>query len=223
MDSAEMYKQAYRAHYYEKNLNCALLGYLKTLASFPDSDEATYSKQQILNIKNIIPESDIALDDELMSLYKNICFEQYAKIQKEQEILEENIKVEEIKRQKLKEFETALANLLLTTGNNFDGFTVQKYIDIICEEVIFKNSYWERLDAGLEDLVLNAFTFKETEFSGANKLISNAREFVLGKFKRKAVQLGANAILGVKFESSFDVDIVRVAVSGTAVIIEKVI
>lgn len=221
MDSKEMYNQAYRAHYYGKNLNYALNGYLKVIACFPDSDEARYSKQQILNIKKVIPENDIDLDDELKRIYNNICFEQSAKVQKEREILEENIKAQEIKSQKLKEFETNFSNLLLTTSNNFDGYIVKDYIDILCEEVVFKNSFWKRLDATFEDLG-NAFTFKDTELSGANKLISNAREYVVEKFKRKAVQLGANAVLGVEFESSFGSDIVRVSVSGTAVRIEKI-
>ena len=35
--------------------------------------------------------------------------------------------------------------------------------------------------------------------------------------------LGANAVLGVEFESSIGSDIVRIAIFGTAVIVEKLI
>lgn len=129
-------------------------------------------------------------------------------------------KIETQKREK-EEISKNYANLMLTTGTNFDGYIVKDYIDILCEEVVFKNSFWKRLDATFEDLG-NAFTFKDTELSGANKLISNAREYVVEKFKQKAAQLGANAVLGVEFESSFGSDIVRVSVSGTAVRIEKI-
>lgn len=129
-------------------------------------------------------------------------------------------KIETQKREK-EEISKNYANLMLTTGTNFDGYIVKNYIDILCEEVVFKNSFWKRLDATFEDLG-NAFTFKDTELSGANKLISNAREYVVEKFKHKAAQLGANAVLGVEFESSFGSDIVRVSVSGTAVRIEKI-
>lgn len=129
-------------------------------------------------------------------------------------------KIETQKREK-EEISKNYANLMLTTGTNFDGYMVKDYIDILCEEVVFKNSFWKRLDATFEDLG-NAFTFKDTELSGANKLISNAREYVVEKFKQKAAQLGANAVLGVEFESSFGSDIVRVSVSGTAVRIEKI-
>ncbi len=125
------------------------------------------------------------------------------------------------RKKKNEEIEKNYANLMLTTGTNFDGYIVKNYIDILCEEVVFKNSFWKRLDATFEDLG-NVFTFKDTELSGANKLISNAREYVVEKFKQKAAQIGANAVLGVEFESSFGSDIVRVSVSGTAVKVEKI-
>ena len=41
-------------------------------------------------------------------------------------------------------------------------------------------------------------------------------------FEKKAAQIGANAVLGVEFESSIGSDIVRVAIFGAAVIIEKI-
>ena len=126
---------------------------------------------------------------------------------------------EERNRQKL-EHEEKVINLPMTTTNNFEGCKIVKYIKVISEEIIFKNSVWKRLDAGLEDLG-NAFSFKQTEMSGASELIANAREYALEKFKRKAVNVGANAVVGVEFESSFGSDVVRVAIFGTAVIISE--
>ena len=72
----------------------------------------------------------------------------------------------------------------------------------------------------MED-VGNMLSFKETEMTGANELISSARKYVLDKFKMKAAKMGANAVLGVEFESSFGSDVVRVAIFGTAVTITK--
>jgi len=126
---------------------------------------------------------------------------------------------EEKSRQEL-EFEEKVINLPMTTTPNFEGYKIKKYIKVVSEEIIFKNSFWKRLDAGLEDLG-NAFSFKQTEMSGASELIANAREYALEKFKRKAAKLGANAVVGVEFESSFGSDVVRVAIFGTAVIISE--
>jgi len=126
---------------------------------------------------------------------------------------------EEKSRQEL-EFEEKVISLPMTTTPNFEGYKIKKYIKVVSEEIIFKNSFWKRLDAGLEDLG-NAFSFKQTEMSGASELIANAREYALEKFKRKAAKLGANAVVGVEFESSFGSDVVRVAIFGTAVIISE--
>ena len=92
---------------------------------------------------------------------------------------------------------------------------------MLCEEVIFKNSFFNRLSASSEDFG-NSLTFSETELSGSSKLIARARDYVMTKFRNKVVHLGANAVLGIDFESSVGVDVVRVAVFGTAVIVEPV-
>lgn len=120
-------------------------------------------------------------------------------------------------REKAKEdFEKNYSSLMLTTGSGFDGYTVEQYIDVFCEEIIFKNAFWNRVGAAFEDLG-NTLSFKDREMTGAGELISNAREYTMQRFKEKAARLGANAVLGVEFESSFGSEIVRVAISGTAV------
>lgn len=166
------------------------------------------------------------LEDELLK----ICQEKYNsetidlvikefKDRKEQRGLLTKEEIEERDRQK-SEFEEKVANLLMTTTNNFEGYKSEKYVQVVSEEIVFKNSFMKRWEAGLEDLG-NAFSFKQTEMSGASELIANAREYILDKYKRKVVKLGANAVVGVDFESSFGSDIVRVAIFGTAVIISK--
>ena len=103
---------------------------------------------------------------------------------------------EEEKRQ-IQEQNSNAYSMIFTTGSYFDGYHVDKYIDVICEEVIFKNSFMNRLSAGFEDLG-NAFSFRETEMSGSSSLIARARSYVKDKFRQKAAQLGANAVLGVE-------------------------
>ncbi len=111
-------------------------------------------------------------------------------------------------------------NMMLTTGNSFEGYCVREYIDVICEESIFRNSMSASITAGLEDLV-ESFSFSEKELSGGTSLIENARNFVFSKFKRKAASIGANGVLGIEFETSLGTALVRVSVFGTAVRIEK--
>lgn len=144
------------------------------------------------------------------------------KVAAEKNLISEEEKAQNIKIQREKEekFNEQLSSLIMTTGSVLEGYKVEKYIDVICEEVIFKNSFVKQLSAGLEDLG-NVFSFKEKELSGANELIANARKYVLNKFRKHAVEIEANAVLGVEFESSFGSDVVRVAVFGTAVKVTK--
>lgn len=129
---------------------------------------------------------------------------------------------EEIRKneQLSKEIQERYDSMIMTTGSLFEGYRVEQYIDIVCVESVFKNSFAKRFSAGMED-VGNMLSFKETEMTGANELISSARKYVLDKFKMKAAKMGANAVLGVDFESSFGSDVVRVAIFGTAVTITK--
>lgn len=133
----------------------------------------------------------------------------------------ENIAIQRQQEEESKRlFNKNVQELMLTTGNGFEGYKVEKYIDVICEEVVFKNSFWKQFSAGLEDFG-NALSFASREMSGASELIANAREYVMQKFKERAVTLNANAVLGIDLENSFGSDVVRVSVFGTAVRIKK--
>ena len=109
-------------------------------------------------------------------------------------------------------------SLIITTTPDLAGYRIEKYIDVVCEEIIFKNSLAKRFDALMED-VGNAFSLSQSEMTGASELIDKARKYAIDKFKRKAIKLGANAVVGVEFESSFGTDVVRVGVFGTAVVV----
>lgn len=113
----------------------------------------------------------------------------------------------------------ALENLMLTTGSSFDGYKVVKYLDIISCEIVFKNSFLNTLSAGFEDF-FRALSFKEKEMSGVTELIERAKGYVMSKFREKAIAKGANAVLGIDFETSFGSDIVKISVNGTAVVVD---
>ena len=117
-------------------------------------------------------------------------------------------------------YSSAVDNLLLTTGSTFEGYKVVKYLDIISCEIVFKNSFIKSISAGIEDF-FNALSFREKEMSGAMDLIDHAKKYVMNKFREQAVDIGANAVLGIDFETSFGSDIVKISVNGTAVVVDK--
>lgn len=108
------------------------------------------------------------------------------------------------------------SKIMRTTGYSFDGYYVDDYIDVISEEVIFRNSLMKQLTASVMNFV-SSFNIFDTEVSGSSQLIENGKKYVLERFTEKARDLGGNAILGIQFESSFGVEVIRIAISGTVV------
>ena len=53
------------------------------------------------------------------------------------------------------------------------------------------------------------------------ELIDRAKKYVMKKFRAQAVEIGANAVLGVDFETTFGSDIVKISLNGTAVVVDK--
>ena len=171
--------------------------YLEPFAfNIQNPDVKKYVRDLLVMNKNRVTQINKAIDEQFAQ-------EEQIRLQKAEE---------EEKRQRL------LADMMLTTGNSFDGYTVEKYIDVISEEVVFKNSLGKQLGAGIDDLI-NSLSFKERELTGTSELIANARKYAMEKFKRTAAEVGANAVLGIDLESSVGSDIVRVAIFGTAVIV----
>ena len=111
--------------------------------------------------------------------------------------------------------------MLLTTGNSFEGYEIVEYLDIISEEVVFKNSFINALGGAVSNLV-DSFRLSETEMTGATEWIRAGKEYTREKFIKRATTMGANAVLGIDFESSFGADIVKTTMSGTAVVVRKI-
>ncbi len=103
-----------------------------------------------------------------------------------------------------------------TTGNSFDGYCVDEYIDVISDEVIFKNSLFKQISASVRDFI-GSLNILDTEVKGSSALIANGKKYVLDRVTRKAKEMGGNAILGLKFESTFGEVLIRIAISGTVV------
>lgn len=117
-------------------------------------------------------------------------------------------------------YATAMYNLMLTTGSSFDGYCVVKYLDIISSEVFYKNSLMNSLSANMNDFI-DSIGFRERELSGAAMLVDRAKQYTMKAFRKKAVDMGANAVLGIRFDTKFDNDSVYISVHGTAVFVEK--
>lgn len=116
-------------------------------------------------------------------------------------------------------------DVLLTTTSSVEGYSILKYFDVISEEVCFNNSFISSIKHGLYDFVSSvASIFGDTEMEGTSLAILKAKEYVKEKLKERAKSIGANAVIGVDFETSFGTSqtSIRVSINGTAVFIKSI-
>lgn len=103
--------------------------------------------------------------------------------------------------------------LLITSGYNFDGYRISRYIDICSGECALGTGFLSSVSAGFADI------FGDSSGIYENKL-SKARAVALSNLKEKAKSLGANAIIGVDIDFNiFSSDIIGIVATGTAVFI----
>ena len=58
-------------------------------------------------------------------------------------------------------------DIILTTTNNLEGFTILEYIDVISEEVCFQSKFTTQLKSIVNDFFDNLNSiFEDTELSG---------------------------------------------------------
>jgi uncharacterized protein YbjQ (UPF0145 family) len=106
-------------------------------------------------------------------------------------------------------------NHLLTSGFNFEGFTIKKYNGLVSKQVIMGTGMFSELKASFSDF----FGVESVTFS--NKL-DEAKEIALEQLINKSISLGSNAIIGVDFDYlTLTNNMLGVSVNGTSVIIEK--
>lgn len=116
-----------------------------------------------------------------------------------------------------KERENLKRNQMVTTGYNFEGYKIIKYLEVISGEVVLGTGFLSEFSASLAD-----FLGTGSEMF-ANKL-DLAKKIAKDKLISKSAMLGGNAIIGVDFDYiTFSNNMIGVIANGTSVIVEKII
>lgn len=124
------------------------------------------------------------------------------------------------KRQKAKaDREEATANMLLTTGYDFQGYKITKYIDVYFDEIVFGMGFAKGIAASFENI---GAAFSGGEATVVTERLNEIKGILKDRIKAKALDNGANALLGIDFESSSVGDLMMVSMTATAVVIEPV-
>lgn len=104
--------------------------------------------------------------------------------------------------------------MLLSTTNNIEGKKIIKHLGLVRGNTIRARNIGRDILAGLRNLVGG-------EIADYTKLMGESREQALDRMIEHASELGANAIVGVRFSTS---EVMKAAaeilVYGTAVVVE---
>ena len=106
-------------------------------------------------------------------------------------------------------------NFLVTTGNQFEGYTINKYFQLLNSEVVMGTGILSEINAQISDF------FGETSHKFEQKL-QYAKKLALQKIINSAIEINSNAVIGFRYEIfSFSDNIISVSAYGTAVEVTK--
>ncbi|MFC5631438.1 MULTISPECIES: putative heavy metal-binding protein [Streptococcus] len=107
--------------------------------------------------------------------------------------------------------------MIVTTTNSVDGAQVSGYKGIVFGEVITGINMFKDIGAGLRNIFGGRSASYENE-------LTEARETALKEMERRAAELGADVVIGVKMDYEVlgaDNGMLMVTCSGTAVTLTK--
>lgn len=110
--------------------------------------------------------------------------------------------------------------MILTTSNRIEGYAIVDYVDVIFDEMLVGLGFGKGILSGIDNF-FSALTGTEAVemVEKLNQVKSQLRE----RIKKKAEDMGANALIGIDFESSRLGDLLMVSMTATAVKIEKLV
>ena len=102
--------------------------------------------------------------------------------------------------------------MIVTTTNTVEGQTISQYIRVVAGETVVGINMLKDITAGFRNIVGG----RSGDYEGE---IKQAREMALGEMVQRAIELGANGVVGVdiEYESLGQGGMIMVTASGTAV------
>lgn len=107
-------------------------------------------------------------------------------------------------------------NFLVTTGYQFEGYTIDKYFNLMNGEIVMGTGFLSELSAQVND-------FLGTTSNTLEKKMQKAKELAMRKVINSAIEIGSNAAIGFRYEMfSLSDNIISVSAYATAVHITKI-
>jgi len=112
-----------------------------------------------------------------------------------------------------REHEQRVSSLPVVTLYEIPGKAIDEIIGLLSAEVVLGTGMWTEFRTGISD-------FLGTRGTNFEKKIQKAREAAVDELRRRAVERGADAVLGVDMEITTVADVPMILVTGTAVRLE---
>lgn len=148
------------------------------------------------------------MSTENKTFFTNLLLEVDEGIRKAQERKEEQ-------ERQTKDKEQRKQNFMVTTGYDFQGYSIKKYIDVVSCEYVIGTGVFSELMASFSD------TFGTSSNAFSDK-IAKAKQEVLKQMKDKSIDIEGNALIGIDFDIlTFNNNMIAVSGNGTAVYVEE--
>ena len=109
--------------------------------------------------------------------------------------------------------------MILTTGFDVQGYFITEYIDVLFDEMLVGLGFGKSILSGLDNFVSALTGSEATEM--INKL-NTVKTELRNRLVREAKRRGADALIGIDFESSRLGDLIMVSMTATAVKLDKI-
>lgn len=127
-------------------------------------------------------------------------------------------RMEDMVQQKEKDqriYTEAIQNHMLTTGYDFEGYTISEYHGLVSGECVIGSGLFSYLEASIANTL-------GTETSGYSEKMKNAKQLAVEDMIRQSVSLGGNSIIGISYSiSNLLNNMIGISVNGTSVTIKK--
>ena len=97
-----------------------------------------------------------------------------------------------------------------------EGYNIDKYIDVINSECIMGTGVFKEISASIADSMGN-------RISSYEEILRQCQEIALNKLKEKAIYMGGNGLIGVRYScSTASQNEIFIVMMGTVVKVSKV-
>ncbi|MBQ8831255.1 MAG: heavy metal-binding domain-containing protein [Oscillospiraceae bacterium] len=110
--------------------------------------------------------------------------------------------------------------MLMTTGYDFQGYFITEYIDVVFDEILVGLGFGKSIMSAFDNVISSLTGTEATEMI---EKLNNVKYELRNRVIQKAKYLGANALIGIDFESSKLGDLIMVSMTATAVKVDKII